>query len=268
MGGPAPLIEDEAVEVPTPEAATAPEVNFSCPNCQAPCTHSVPGEIIFCQRCGQKLEVPMPLLEQTLQGEWQPVKGAQIALAIDTEPPTALPTHQPHCPRCQSSKIIKVPLAYERETFHSESVGIFTGVGIGRQGAGLLLGNTKQSGFQQSQLGIRLQPPQKARQSSGPEWALAGMIILGLLALGNFAQMVDIRKLGSSLAAGFVLTVGAIACGWGYVQGQKRRRELDIWNREEYRRLFAEWRASWLCEKCGTVFFYRSEVDREDENEP
>jgi hypothetical protein len=184
---------------------------------------------------------------------------------METAPATVLPTHQPHCPRCQSDKIIKVPLAYEQETFHSESTGIVTGVGIGTPGAGLLLGTTKQSGFQQSQLGRRLQPPQRARQSSGPEWALAGMIILGLAALGSFIQIGAMGLLGERLAAAFVLTAGAVACGFGYVHGQKRRRELEIWNQEEYRQLLAKWRASWLCEKCGTVFYYPSAIDREDE---
>jgi hypothetical protein len=167
--------------------------------------------------------------------------------------PTASGTTQFNCPHCHSTQTIKVSLVYERETVHSQSAGVFTGIGVSRRGTGVLLGTSQQSTLHQTAMAKRLQPPQQARLSAGLKWAFAGMILLGLAGLGRFVQATDSRSGKSPAESVLALTYlgGAGLCAFAFVRGKQ---QVEKWNAEGYPRKMAAWEASWLCQRCGTTF--------------
>jgi hypothetical protein len=89
-------------------------VTFVCPTCKNPCTHSTPGEKVFCPTCGQKLLVPAPPQSKTVLGDWQ-VESKSPALeqqperelyTLTTQPRTGPRPSQPHSNLGIASSII------------------------------------------------------------------------------------------------------------------------------------------------------------------
>jgi hypothetical protein len=145
-----------------------------------------------------------------------------------------------HCPVCKSSETVKVSMAYERDSRHSRVHGHAGKIEVGMNAT------------TQTKLGMRLAPPQQGKWSSGTQWALAGLVLFGLAALGSFSEANNptgeriIKTLN-----GLIFTVIALVCGWAFYRGKKR---TDEWNATEYPRLIKEWNSNWLCEKCGEIF--------------
>jgi hypothetical protein len=252
----------QAFQVPAPVATlitapSSPPIRCRCPRCQqsleAPAEQG--GQKTRCPKCGQPIQLPAAPPKPAAQGQPQPLPLTVPPPFVGQPPaPTASGTTQFNCPHCHSTQTIKVSLVYERETVHSQSAGLFTGIGVSRRGIGGLLGTSQQSTLHQTAMAKRLQPPQPARLSAGLKWACAGMILLGLAGLGGFKQATDSRS-GKSPAESVLLALvclgGAVLCAVAFARGKQK---VEKWNAEEYPRLMAAWEASWLCQQCGTTF--------------
>ena len=148
---------------------------------------------------------------------------------------------QPRCPECASSETVKVSLAYERDATHTHAT---FGGKVGRSGFGGGLSAAKQT-----KLGMRLRPPQRAGLTPGLLWTLVGTIIFFLASLGNAIN--EDKTLRQRIAAVVVFFVLSTICLAFFLLGKAK---IDAWNQDEYPLLMENWKASWLCEKCGSVF--------------
>src|SRR5215470_11647496 len=147
------------------------------------------------------------------------------------------------CPKCNSTDLKKVSLAYQEGTYHIHARTGIRGLLFAGGGPGVLVGRTTTRGSQQSALSKRLSPPSK--------WSYAKLVlwsgVVTLIALFLYAQHVmtspsPVSSLPVKLYVGFAPVVLLLLLG-------------IVWrhNHSTYLREYAEWDASFICERCGTV---------------
>ena len=147
------------------------------------------------------------------------------------------------CPKCNSSNLKKVSLAHQEGTYHISARSKMRGLLFAGGGPGILVGRLTTRGSQQSALSKHLSPPSK--------WSYVKLVlwsgVVTLIALVVYVQHVMSSpvpasslpvKLYVALApVVFVLLVGIV---WRH-------------NHSTYRRRYALWNTSIICERCGTV---------------
>ena len=147
------------------------------------------------------------------------------------------------CPKCNSTDLKKVSLAYQEGIYHVHARSRIRGLLFAGGGPGILVGGTSTRGSQQSALSRRLSPPTK--------WSYAKLVgwsgVLTLFALVLYVQHVMASPVpASSLPAKlyvlfapfiFLFLVGII---WRH-------------NHSAYEQKYARWNESYICERCGTV---------------
>ena len=147
------------------------------------------------------------------------------------------------CPNCESTNLKKVSLAYQEGVYHIETRTGVRGLLFAGGGLGVLVGRATTRGSQQSALSKRLCPPSK--------WSYAKLVlwsgVVTLLALFLYAQHVmssppPVSSLPVKLYAVFAPVVFLLLVG-------------IVWrhNHSTYRRRYALWNTSIICERCGTV---------------
>src|SRR5215469_3133654 len=147
------------------------------------------------------------------------------------------------CPKCNSTDLKKVSLAYQEGTFHINTRTGIRGLLFAGGGPGLLVGGAATRGSQQSALPKRLSPPSK--------WSYVKLVlwsgVVTLIALFLYVQHVmssppPVSSLPVKLYAVFgpVLLLLLVGIVWRH-------------NHSTYRQKYAEWDESFVCERCGAV---------------
>src|SRR5215472_5804128 len=147
------------------------------------------------------------------------------------------------CPKCNSTDLKKVSLAYQEGTYQIHTRTGIRGLLFAGGGPGVLVGRTTTRGSQQSVLSERLSPPSK--------WSYAKLVlwsaVVTLIALFLYAQHVmssppPVSSLPVKLYAVFAPVVLLLLGG-------------IVWrhNHSTYRQKYSQWDESFICERCGTV---------------
>ncbi len=147
------------------------------------------------------------------------------------------------CPKCNSSDLKKVSLAYQEGLFRTDARTRIRGVLVGSNGPNLLVGGAATSGIQQSALSERLRPPKKWSYFKLVTWfALASFVGLVVYIHAVMAS--------SSTASSLPVKVCALICSFLFVSaGVLTRRH----NHSIYPRQYAHWDRSFVCQRCGGV---------------
>jgi hypothetical protein len=149
-----------------------------------------------------------------------------------------------HCPKCNSTDLKKVSLAYEEGLFRSEGRTRLSAVVAGSGGPDLVVGRATTRGTQQSALSKKLTPPVK--------WSylkVIGWSVLAFLCLGWLVFYVNTVTNATTVSSAPVTLFGLIS---GAILGLLL---LLVWkhNHSTYQRQYAEWDRCFLCERCGAI---------------
>lgn len=147
------------------------------------------------------------------------------------------------CPKCNSTDLKKVSLAYEEGIYHIETQSRIRGLLFAGGGPDVLVGRATTRGSQLSALSKRLRPPSKWSYMKLILWSA----VVTLIALVIYVQHVMSNPVpASSLPAKlYVLFAPFVFFLLGAV----------VWrhNHSTYQRKYAQWNESFVCERCGTV---------------
>jgi transcriptional regulator with XRE-family HTH domain len=148
-----------------------------------------------------------------------------------------------HCPRCKSTNLKKVSLAYGEGLYRVDTHTRLTGVLIGSAGPDMVVGRARTKGLRRTELSKTLSPPTKWSYLKLIAWG--GIIsVVALVAYVNhvMASPPPVSVLPVQIYA--VLFSGAFM----FLFVLFRRH-----NRSTYPREYAQWNRSFMCERCGAV---------------
>ena len=147
------------------------------------------------------------------------------------------------CPKCNSSDLKSLSVAYQEGRFSANARSRFRGVVVGEGGPDVMVGRVTTREVQQSDLSKRLSPPTKWSYRKVVLWS----VVVSILALVIYVRSVmshpgPASSLPVSLYAVIfpIVLVVLLAAIWRH-------------NHSTYSREYAEWSRSFVCERCGTV---------------
>jgi hypothetical protein len=147
------------------------------------------------------------------------------------------------CPKCRSTDLKKVSLAYQEGLFHVDARTRMLGLLFASGGPDVMVGRATTRGVQQTALSKSLVPPTK--------WSYL-KLILWSGAISFVALVAYVREVMtsappvSSLPVKVYCAVAPLAFIFLLV---------SIWrhNHSSYERQYAQWNESFICQRCGTV---------------
>ncbi len=150
------------------------------------------------------------------------------------------------CPECGSDKIVGLPVLYASGTSRTELLSAYVGT---KENYGVI----PTFGTTQTLAAKQLAPPSKKRSQ------FVGFSILGLMLMLLFPMLAVIvfhdqpqwAGMDSFFTLGFAAVVGLLV---GIIGAIWSRKSALAYNETVWRPLYQEWQASFLCERCGTVF--------------
>jgi hypothetical protein len=148
-----------------------------------------------------------------------------------------------HCPQCNSSDLRRASLAYQEGLHRVNTRMRIIGFLIGSDGPGIFAGNSRTTGFHQTDLSKLLNPPVK--------WSYGKLLLWGGI-LSIFALIAFVIHVNSaappvsSLPVKLYVVFGPIFLGL---------LTFTFWrhNRLTYRARYIEWERSFICQRCGAV---------------
>lgn len=149
------------------------------------------------------------------------------------------------CPKCNSTDLKKVSLAYQEGLFRTDARTRLRAAVAGASGADLIVGRATTRGTQQSALSKQLSPPEKwsylkVGSSAGLAFLCVGWLVFYINTVATSSSTVSSTPLTFFVlisAASFALLLFLV---WKH-------------NHSTYQRQFAEWDRSFICQHCGTV---------------
>lgn len=147
------------------------------------------------------------------------------------------------CPKCSSTDLKKVSLAYQEGLFHVDTRTRMLGLLFASGGPDVLVGRATTRGAQQTALSKSLVPPAKWSYLKLILWSAA----ISFVALIAYVRVVMTSPPPvSSLPVQVYVVVAPIVFIFLFV---------SIWrhNHATYQRQFAEWDRSYVCQRCGAV---------------
>ena len=147
------------------------------------------------------------------------------------------------CPKCNSTNLKRVSLAYQEGTYHIDARSRMRGLLLVGGGPGILVGRTSTRGSQQSALSKRLSPPTKWSYVKLAAWSGAVTLIALVLYVQHvMASPVPASSLPVKLYVVFAPLVLSLLVG-------------IVWrhNHSSYQQKYAQWDQSFICERCGMV---------------
>jgi len=149
------------------------------------------------------------------------------------------------CPKCKSTDLKKVSLAYQEGFQRVITRTRLRGVVVGPDGPDLVVGRATTKGIQQTQISKVLTPPKK--------WSylkLVGWSALVFLPVGWIVFYVNTITTNASSISSVPLTIYAVLFAGLFVV-----LFLLYWNHNHtsYPREYAQWNRSFIFERCGTV---------------
>jgi hypothetical protein len=149
------------------------------------------------------------------------------------------------CPKCNSTDLKKVSLAYEEGLFRSEGRTRLRAVVVSGGGPDLVVGKATTRGTEQSALSKKLTPPAKWSYLKVIGWSVLVFLFAGWLVFYVNTVTTNATTVSSAPLTLFVLISAGIFALLLFV----------VWrhNHSTYERGFAEWDRSFVCQRCGTV---------------
>jgi hypothetical protein len=154
------------------------------------------------------------------------------------------------CPKCNSTDLKKVSLAYQEGLFRTNARTRLSGALVGGGGPDLVVGRATTHASHQSALSKQLSPPAKWSYLKVGSWS-----VLAFLCVGWFVFYVNTVKTNSPTVSSPPLTFFALISPLIFALLL-----FVVWkhNHESYQRRFAEWDRSFICSRCGAVSEYDS----------
>lgn len=147
------------------------------------------------------------------------------------------------CPHCKSADLKKVSLAYQEGLYRVDTRARLSGVLIGSGGPDVIVGRARTKGFRQTELSRLLSPPVR--------WSYLKLILWsGVLSL--VALVAYVNHVMASPPPVSVFPVKIYALVFAGVLALLLRL---FWrhNHFTYRREFARWSRSFVCQRCGNI---------------
>ena len=149
------------------------------------------------------------------------------------------------CPKCNSTDLKKVSLAYQEGLFRSEGRTRLRAVVVGGGGPDLVVGRATTRWTEQSALSKKLTPPVK--------WSylkVIGWSVLVFLCAGWLVFYVNTVTTNATTVSSAPLT----ALRFDF-RRSLRSSVVLVWkhNHSNYQTQYAQWDKSFICERCGTV---------------
>ena len=147
------------------------------------------------------------------------------------------------CPKCNSTDLKKVSLAYQEGTYHIKTRTRIRGLLFASGGPDVLVGRTTTGGTQQSALSKRLCPPAKWSYVKLVLWSgVVTLITLFLYVQHVMSSPAPASSLPLKLYVVFAPVVLLLLVG-------------IVWrhNHSTYQQKYALWNESFICERCGAV---------------
>jgi len=149
------------------------------------------------------------------------------------------------CPKCNSTDLKKVSLAYEEGIFRTEAQTRMRAAIIGGSGADFVVGRASTHGSHESALAKRLRPPVKWSYRKLLFWSALFFLCGGWLVFYVNTIAKNATTVGSPALTAYVLIGSAI---FALLVVLVVRHNLAA-----YPKRFAEWDRSFICQRCGTV---------------
>jgi hypothetical protein len=149
------------------------------------------------------------------------------------------------CPKCNSTDLKKVSLAYEEGLFRSEGRTRLRAVAVGSGGPDLVVGRATTRGTGQSSISKKLTPPVKWSYLKVIGWSVLLFVCVGWLVFYVNTVTTNATTVSSAPLTLFALIYGAIFALLLFL----------VWrhNHSSYQTQYARWDKSFICERCGTV---------------
>ena len=149
------------------------------------------------------------------------------------------------CPKCNSTDLKKVSLAYQEGLFRTDARTGLSAALVGGNGPDLIVGRATTHASHQSALSKQLTPPAK--------WSylkVGSRFVLAFLCVGWLVFYINTVSTNSSTVSSTPLTFFVLISAASFVL-----LSFLVWkhNHSTYQRQFAEWDRSFICQHCGTV---------------
>ena len=145
------------------------------------------------------------------------------------------------CPDCNSEDVYKVSHIYEAMTQETKTSSNVVGVGLGNNGAGILVGTSSSSGETQSLLAKKLSPPANP-SANGCGCVLAIIAIIVLIFVSIIVGVNSSGLIGWAIFIFGSIFISVLAVKMFTMKHPEYDEELRVWNKK------------WVCNRCGTVF--------------
>ena len=149
------------------------------------------------------------------------------------------------CPKCNSTDLKKVSLAYEEGLFRSEGRTRLRAVAVGSGGPDLVVGRATTRGTEKSALSKKLTPPVKWSNLKVIGWFVLVFLFAGWLVFYVNTVTTNATTVSSAPLTFFALISGAIFTLLLFLAWRH--------NHSIYKTQYAQWDKSFICERCGTV---------------
>jgi hypothetical protein len=149
------------------------------------------------------------------------------------------------CPKCNSTDLKKVSLAYQEGLFRTDGRTRLSAALVGGGGPDLVVGRAATQASHQSALSKQLSPPAKWSYLKVGSW-----FVLGFLCVGWLVFYVNAVTTNSSTVTSFPLTFFVLVSAviFALMMFFVRRH-----NHTAYAQRYAQWDQSFVCQRCGTV---------------
>ena len=149
------------------------------------------------------------------------------------------------CPKCNSTDLKKVSLAYQEGLYQTEGRTRLRAVAVGEGGPDLVVGRATTRGSQQSALSKKLTPPVKWSYLKVIGWSVLVFVCVGWLVF-----YVNTVTTNATTVSSFPLTFFTLISAAGFALLL-----FLVWrhNHSAYAQEYARWDRAFICQRCGVV---------------
>src|SRR5713226_3203562 len=149
------------------------------------------------------------------------------------------------CPKCNSTDLKKVSLAYEEGLYRLDARSRLRAVVLSGGGPDLVVGRATTRGTEQSALSKKLTPPVKWSYLKVVGWSVLLFVCVGWLVFYVNTVTANATTVSSAPLTLFALISGAIFALLLFLAWRH--------NHSIYQTQYAHWDKFFICERCGTV---------------
>ena len=157
------------------------------------------------------------------------------------------------CPKCNSTDLKKVSLAYEEGLFRGEGRTRLRAVAVGSGGPDLVVGKATTRGTGQSALSKKLTPPVKWSYLKVIGWSVLVFVCVGWLVFYVNTVTTNATTVSSTPLTLFAMLYGAILALLMFLVWKHNHSTFPVG--------IAEWNRSFVCERCGAVTQQDQDLD-------